>query len=225
MKQILFALLLLPALAQSQENETLYNRVHLSASAQTRLANDTIIVNLYAEEEGSSPTQLADIVNKKIQWGVALLKKHPRLRLQTSAYNTSPVYQQNRIKSWRVRQSITIESREMTETSELLAQLQSQLALQSMRFTVSPELKTSADDALIADALAAFGKRAQLVTEQLKRKAYKLVDINIATSGGNPVFYQRGEMSSMAMKSVTAPALEAGEQTIEVTVSGSIELE
>lgn len=225
MKKILFALMLLPALAQSHESETQYNRVHLSASAQTELANDTIIVSLYAEEEGGSPAQLADIVNKKIVWGVALLKKHPEIKFQTQAYSTNPVYQQNRIKSWRVRQSIELESQKIAETSELLGQLQSQLALQGLRFSVSPALQTKTDDALIAEALAAFGQRAQLVSDQLKRKGYKLVDINISTSGGNPVLFQRNEMSSMAMKSVAAPALEAGEQTVVVTVSGSIELE
>jgi predicted secreted protein len=224
MKKLLFALLLIPVLAQSQENESQYNRVHLSASAQTELANDTIIVNLYAEEEGSRPAQLADVVNKKILWAVALLKKHPKIKLQTSAYTTSPVYQKKLIKSWRLRQSIRLESREMTETSELLGELQTRLALQSMRFTVSPELKASTDDTLIAEALTAFGKRAQLITDQLKRKSYKLVDINIATSGRSPVLYQRDAVSSMAMKSVAAPAIEAGEQRMQVTVSGTIEL-
>lgn len=224
MKHLLLILLLLPALAQSHETETQYNRIYLSASAQTELANDTIIVSLYAEEEGSSPAQLAEIVNKKIQWAVALLKKHPQIQLQTAAYATNPVYQQNRIKSWRVRQSLELKSQDIAGTSELLAELQTRLALSNLRFAVSPELKTKTDDGLIAEALAAFGQRAQLVTDQLKRKAYKLVDVNIATAG-NPVNYQRFQMAEMAKSSLAAPALEAGEQTVQVTVSGNIELE
>ena len=98
MKTFLLALILIfPVLAQAHETETHYDRINLSASAQTRLANDTIVASLYAEEEGSSTAQLADIVNKKITWAVEAIKKHAQIKLQTSAYNTSPVYQKNKI--------------------------------------------------------------------------------------------------------------------------------
>ncbi len=224
MKQLWLMLLLLPALAQSHEIETQYNRIHLSTDGQTELASDTIISTLYAEEEGSSPAPLADTVNKKIQWAVTLLKKHPKIKLQTAAYTTSPVYQQNRIKSWRARQSIELESQDMAGTSELLGELQSRLVLSNLRFALSPEAKNKADDALIAEALAAFNKRAQLVTDQLKRKAYKLVGVNISTSG-QPIFRQQNFAMAALSKSATAPGVEAGEQTVQVTVSGGIELE
>ena len=225
MKKILFAcLFILPLLAQAHETETHYDRINLSASAQTRLANDTIVASLYAEEEGSNAALLADIVNKKIQWAIATVKQNPQIKLQTSAYTTSPVYQKNKIMSWRVRQTIALESLDMPKVSELLGVLQSRLALQGMHFTVSPELKNTTDDALINEAMAAFDARARLVSAQLKRKGYKIVDLNIATSG-NPGGYRRYEMHAMAMDSVSAPAIEGGEQDVQVTVSGSIELE
>ncbi|MGB5397031.1 MAG: SIMPL domain-containing protein [Gammaproteobacteria bacterium] len=221
---ILACLFILPVLAQAHETETHYDRINLSASAQSRLANDTLVASLYAEEEGSNAAQLADIVNKKIQWAITTLKQHPQIKLQTSAYTTNPVYQKNKIVSWRVRQTLQLESLDMAKVSELLGQLQSRLALQGMHFTVSPQLKNTTDDALISEALAAFEARAQLVTQQLKRKGYKIVDLNIATSG-SPGGYQRYGMRAMALESVAAPAIESGEQDVQVTVSGSIELE
>ena len=225
MKTFLLAFIfILPVLAQAHETETHYDRINLSASAQTRLANDTIVASLYAEEEGSSAAQLADIVNKKITWAVATVKPHAQIKLQTSAYNTSPVYQKNKIVSWRVRQTITLESRDMAKVSELLGELQTRLALQGMHFTVSAQLKNTTDDGLITEALDAFENRARLVTKQLRRKGYKIVDLNISTSG-NPGAYRRNDMRVMAMESVSAPSIEAGEQEVQVNVSGSIELE
>lgn len=217
-------LLLLPAFTAAHESETHYDHIQLSASAQTRLANDIILATLYAEEEGSQPTQLADIVNRKVQWAVALVKQHPQIRLQTSAYTTSPVYRSNKITAWRVRQTISLESQDMTAVSELLGELQQQLALQGMNFAVSPELRNQTDDALISDALAAFERRAKRVSDQLGRKGYRIVDLNISTSG-NAGMYQRFEVRAMAMDTIAAPTVEAGEQDVQVTVSGSIELE
>ena len=112
----------------------------------------------------------------------------------------------------------------MAKVSELLGELQSRLALQGMHFTVSPQLKNNTDDALITEALDAFENRARLVTKQLKRKGYKIVDLNISTSG-NPGAYRRHDMRAMSMESVSAPVIEGGEQDVQVSVSGSIELE
>ncbi len=216
-------LLLLPLQLHAHETESRYDRINLSASAQQQLQNDTLIATLYAEEEGSDAVQLADSVNKKIRWAVDFIKKHRQIKLQTSAYSTSPVYKNNKIIRWRVRQSITLETRDMTAGSELIGRLQNRLALQSMQFAVSPEARTRADDALISEALSAFERRAKLITEQLKRKRYKIVNINISTSGGARPY--RSYARAAVMESVAAPAIEAGEQTVQVNVSGNIELE
>jgi len=209
--------------ACAHDVESHYDRVHLSASAQQQIENDTIIATLYAEEEGSNPAQLADLVNKKIEWAVSLVKQHKDIKLQTNSYATNPIYNDKKISRWRVRQSIRLESRNMAKVSELLGQLQEKLALQGLQFAVSSALKTKTDDGLIADALSAFEKRASLVAKQLKRKAYKIVDINISTSGGARI--NRNYARTAMVESVAAPAVEAGDQTVQVTVSGSVELE
>lgn len=217
-------LLILPFQLMAHETETHYDRIHLSASAQQQIENDTIIATLYAEEEGSNVAQLANTVNKKINWAVDAVKKHSDIKLQTSAYSTHPVYHKSKINRWRVRQTVRLESQNMTKVSELLGQLQSKLALQGMHFAVSPELKNRTDDALITDALTAFEKRAEIVVKQLARSAYKIVSINIATSGGvRP--HRQFARTAMLAEAMDAPAVEAGEQTLQVTVSGHIELE
>lgn len=221
---ILFLFVLLPLPSIAHETETHYDRIHLSASAQQQVDNDTIIATLYAEEEGSTPSRLADSINKKIKRAVDTLKKHRDIKLQTNSYTTSPVYHKNKINRWRVRQSIRLESQNMAKVSELLGELQQTLALQGMHFAVSPQLKTQTDDALITEALAAFEQRANLIAKQLRRNAYKIVDINVSTAGGGRNYKNYARVAMME-SSVAAPAVEAGEQTMQVTVSGNIELE
>ncbi len=224
MKFLITSLLaMLPLLAVAHEQEDHYDRVHLSASAQTQVENDTAIATMYAMEEGSDASQLADLVNERITYAISIVQQHDAIKVRTSSYSTTPVYHNNKLTGWRVRQSIRLESQDMALVSKVLGELQPTLALQALNFAVSPQLKNSTDDALIADALKVFEQRAGNITEQLGRKNYKIVDINVATSGNH---YPRRSQEFAAMASdVAAPSIEAGEQTLQVTVSGQIEME
>jgi predicted secreted protein len=229
LSQKLKVLLLLSSLgintAWAHDDETHYDRIHLSASASAQLENDTMVVTVYAEEEGSAAAELSSMVNKRIRWGLDLVKVHPEIKHQTNAYSSSPIYSNKKIKGWRVRQSLRLESKDMALMSDVLGKLQTDLALQSMEFAISPASKNLQDEKLIDDALQAFADRAQRVVKKLGRNNYKIVDINITTSGisgGRPQY----QMRAMAMDSLeSAPAISAGEQTISVTVNGNIELE
>ena len=212
-----------PFLVTAHEQIDHYDRVNLSASAQTRVENDTVIATLYAQEEGSDAQQLANMVNERINQAIKLVKQHDAIKLQTSSYTSNPVYYKNKRTGWRVRQDIRLESRDMVLMSEVLGQLQKTLALQGMNFAVSPELKNRTDDELISEALKVFEQRANNITKQLRRKNYKIVDINVSTSANH---YARRSYELAAMASdVKAPSIETGEQTVKVTVSGQVEME
>jgi predicted secreted protein len=216
-------LFLLPVLALAHEHTEHYDRVHLSASAQTQIENDTVIATLYAQEEGGDSVQQANLVNERINQAIKLVKQHDAIKLQTSSYSTSPVYHNNKITGWRVRQSLRLESQDMTLMSDVLGSLQQTLSLQGINFAVSPGLKNKTDDGLINEALKVFEQRAKNITQQLRRKNYKIVDINVSTSGNH---YARRNYEVAAMAStIAAPAIEGGEQTIQVSISGEIELE
>ncbi len=215
---------LLATASHAHETETWYDRVSLSADASESVANDTIIATLYAEEQGSDATRLANMVNSSINAAIKRIKPYRDIKLETQSYTTSPLYHKNKVSGWRVRQSLSIESRNMALVSELLGELQQNLKLQSISFSVSPERQRQVDDALISEALAAFEARARLVVNKLKRRGYRIVDINISTSGGvQPIRpYAR---AAMMQAEAAAPAMEAGESSMRVTVNGTIELE
>lgn len=107
--------------------------------------------------------------------------------------------------------------------SEVLGDLQMTLALQRINFAVSPGLKNRTDDELIGEAFKVFEQRAKNITQQLRRKNYKIVDISVSTSVDH---YARRNYQVAAMASkVASPSIEAGEQTIQVSISGQIEME
>jgi len=209
----------------AHDDETHYDRIHLTANATAQLENDTMEVTVFAEEEGSEAAELASVVNKRIRWGIALIKQHPEIKHQTNAYSSNPIYNKNKIKGWRVRQSLKLKSQDMALMSDVLGELQKTLALQSMQFTISPDSRNRQDKELIDEALEAFKTRAKQIVKNLDRNNYKIVDINISTSGAGVVRPQYAVRSMMMDSVESSPAISAGEQTVSVTVNGSIELE
>jgi len=92
-----------------------------------------------------------------------------------------------------------------------------------LNYQISPELRNKTEEALIGKAIAAFSKRAQDITQQLGRKRYRLVSMQVNTSGiGNQPPIQL--MRARAELRQAAPAIEAGKQTLTLSVTGIIEL-
>lgn len=186
--------------------------------------NDTIIVTLYAQQEGIQVLPLTQQVNADVRWALDAVKADDRFRVQTGSYTTYPIYHADKVSGWRVRQTMTLEGTALDQVGDLLVTLQRRLAIQDMRFTVSAELRSRTDDELVAEALAAFQHRAELVAQRMKGKGYRIVEINLATGDGQPP-YQPVPRVMMMESASSAPAIASGEQAVRVTASGTIELE
>jgi predicted secreted protein len=219
---LLCLLLTLPL--QADENNLHYDQISLTAEASQETDNDTLVAVLSAHQEGSDPAALGNSVNRLISEAVAQAKKVPEIKLQTLGYQTSPRYQQQRLIGWRVKQSLRLQSRDGEKLSQLISRLQRKLALDSISYSISDELRRDVEERLISQALAAFQQRAQLITEQLGRKTFRLVDMQIHTSH-QPVSPMRMREGVMAMDAMATPSLEAGTQTLRVEISGRIELQ
>lgn len=212
--------------AHAHDTEALvYDQIDLTASAERQVDNDLLIASVFAEAEAQQQSVVADRVNQAVQWAVDKAKTVPTVKAQTTQYNTSPVYNNNTIKGWRARQSLQLESKDPKAFSDLIGQLQEKLGVESIGYSVSKESRDAAEQGLIDQALAQFQQRATLIARNLGRSGFRLVRINVGSGGGYapPIAY-RAEMR-MAKADVAAPALAAGVQTVNVTVSGTIQLE
>lgn len=209
----------------SHEAVKSYNQVSLEASASADVGNDTMIVSMYVQEEGSKAADLSNTVNGKINWALEKLKQHKKIKVETESYSTNPVYNKNQIVAWRVRQSIQLQSTDMSLMSEVLGELQEQLKLNGISFDVSREAREEKTQVLIDQALLAFNKRATQIAKNLKSASYKIVDIRVTTTN-NPVRYQYRGAAMMAESSTrVAPEIAKGDKTLTANVSGTIELQ
>lgn len=203
-----------------------YNRVTLNEAAQTEVENDLLVAVLSAQAEGRDAAAPADEVNRTIDWAVQMVKAQPTVRIQTLGYQTQPIYDKGAIRGWRVQQSLRLEGEDTRLLGELIARLQERLLVGSVGYELSDARRRERISALTALALQRFQARAEHVTQSLHRADYRLVRINIADAHDRPMPLARGmTMSSAAAEAAVAPMrLEAGTQTLVVTVDGEIEL-
>lgn len=200
-----------------------YDHVDLMVSAEQTIENDVLVATVFAEVEHNDQADAARQVNEAIQWAIDRARRVEGVELQTEQYHTRPVYANGRrIVGWVARQSLRLESRDAAALSELLGRLQERVAIQSVNYNLSREARDAAEEALIVEGLARFNERARLVANALDRSGFRIVRINVGSSGGGPVPFYR---ESMAAADAAAPPLEAGVQTVSVSISGTVELD
>lgn len=228
---VLVLALALSSSVYADEDDINYNQISLEASASAEVENDTMIVSLYVQEEGSKAVALSQRVNKTINWALEKLKQHKSIKVETESYSTTPVYSKNKIISWRVKQSIQLESKDMSLMSDVLGELQQQLKLNGISFDVSRDKREQQTRLLIDQALTAFNERATQISNKLrqnddKQESYKIVKINVSTSASAaPYRYKTGRVMMAEAAPAVAPEIAKGDQTLTVRVNGTIELE
>ena len=218
-------LLLTSNVSADDKRPTTYDHISLSVSAEKPVANDRIIAELYSEREGEEVSRIASQVNESITWALDLARSVQNVTAQTTNYFSQPVYREQTVVGWRVRQSIKLESQDATQLSQLIGDLQERLAIGSLSYNLSPGVRTKAEDELITQALASFQKRAQLITEQLGRSSFRIVQVDVITAGAPIQPRHSARMAAMeAADSPAPPAIESGVQLVHVRVNGTIEL-
>ena len=147
------------------------------------------------------------------------------VKTQSAGYQTTPVYDKNRVARWRVRQELRLESPDFAAATELVGKLQANLVVAGLTQSVSGESRRKAENALIAEALAAFDERARVVRDAMKAKGYRVRDLQLSSGGAPPRPMLAMASRALSAESVAQPAIEPGSTRILVTVSGTIQLQ
>lgn len=220
------AMALACAAATAQDRaETLFNLVSVSAQAEREVANDTLTAVMAVDSEGNDPVALADGTNRAMRDALKLAQAYRGVKARSLNYQTWPVYDKARIVRWRVRQELRLESREFAQATDLIGKLQATLVVSSLAVGLSSEARKQAENSLIAEALAAFHERAEIVRNVQKAKGYRVKDLQINAGGGAQPRMYAAQRGGIASASVAAPSVEPGASTIQVNISGTVQLQ
>ncbi|MES2871030.1 MAG: SIMPL domain-containing protein [Pseudomonadota bacterium] len=220
------ALASLPALAEGVN----YNQISLRAEASQEVPRDLMIVTLYTEAQNTDAAKLAAEITTAMNKAIGQAKQVKDVTLRQGSRNSYPIYDNKtqKITGWRERAELRLESADFAALSTLTGDLMQTLKMGNMQFTVSNTTRKASEDSLLKDAVNAFKVRAQLATDALGGKGYKIVNLNL-NSNGYPQPYMRSAMmmkaASPAMDAAPTPEVEAGTSEVSMSADGVIEVQ
>jgi len=205
----------------ADEEKVLFNRVYLDAQAERQVPNDEMRVVLATEHQGKSPADLAERVNRDMSWALDVVKSVKEVAAASGSYRTFPLYENNLIVGWSATQELELTSTSMSRLTELTGKLQERLQVRDMQFRPTKATRDQHQEELMEEALAAFKRRAEIVSRHMPTKDYRIVELHVNAGGGpQPVMYER---AMMKMDTGSQPAVEAGTSLLIVTVSGNVQ--
>lgn len=214
----------LPALA----DEARYNQISLRAEASQEVPRDLMSVTLYTEGQDADPAKLAGQVSDTLNKALAQARQVQGVTLRQGSRNSYPIYDEKgqAITGWRERAELRLESADFASLSKLTGDMLKSLKMASMDFAISPKTRKASEDALLKEAVDAFKGRAALATEAMGGKSYKVVSLNLNTSGFPQPFARAPMMMKAARSDVAAvtPDVEAGTSEVNITAEGTIEI-
>ena len=215
----------LPALAADQLH---YNQISLRAEVSQEVARDKKIVTLYTESQNTDPAKLAAEVTTIMNKALGEAREVKAVTLRQGSRNSYPIYdnKNQKLTGWRERAELRLESADFPALAKLTGELLNTLKMDNMDFAIADATRKSSEDALLKDAVAAFKARAQLATDALGGKGYKIVNLNFNTNG-YPMPYARNGgmmMKAAAMDSAPTPEVEAGTSQVSMSADGVIEV-
>ena len=216
------------ATAFAQPNEQLnYNVINVQAEAARKVSNDEMHAVLYIEKSNKQPAELASQITQLMNQAMALAKKYPQVKVETGSQTTYPIYdnENRKLKEWRGRAEIQIESTDFKAASQLIGELQQNFQTQSINFSVSDVQRKKVENELMVEASKNFQQRAQMLSQAWNKSGYNLINLNLNTNNQYPQpIMMRASMAKFSgAEAVDAQDVAAGESKITVNANGAIQ--
>lgn len=201
----------------------------MSGAAEIEVPNDEAALAFYLEVQDPDLAHAQSQLNQRVAAGVAALKRaDPKGQVETAGYGSYPVYQSGsgrKIIGWRVRQSVSVTTTDLTNLPQTVAAGQQQLALGSIEFRLSRAAREHVEGELIQRAIANVNARVAAAAQALNVPAARLrieeLNFGIPT-GGRPPPIPMARMA--AAEPVADPQLDAGRSLQQVSVSAKVRL-
>jgi predicted secreted protein len=202
--------------------------ISLQADTSRDVQNDEMQATLYSELTNANPTALARETTQVINGAMELAKGYPSVKVNSGAQSTYPIYNdKNKLTGWRSRAEIQLKTTDFKAGSELIAQLQANMQLDGVNFSVSAKQRQSVEDELLTEVSKNFRARAQILQTAWGATRYDLVSLNINTSSDEPRPYPMMMRAAKFASADAAPAqtVQSGNSKIHVTANGNIQLQ
>lgn len=215
--------------AQAQDQATPRNVVQLSASAQQEVVQDWLTVTLQARHQAPDAGTVQNQLKASIER--ALAHARPRaaradLTLSTGAFQVLPRYgRDGQVLGWQGSADLLLQGRDVAQVAALAGDTPG-MTVARMLFSLSREASQRLEAEVRQAAIARFKATAQQVAQDFGFAGYTLREVSVSEGGVAAPVQPRMLMAAEAkadMGQAPVPA-EPGRATVQVSVSGSVQL-
>jgi predicted secreted protein len=199
----------------------------IDATVSAAVLPDTAVITLVVEKQGADAAPLTTEVNQILARALTEAKATSGVQAATGNYNTQPRYDnKGQRNGWVVRAELILKAKEFGVLGTLAGKLAKDLQIAGNGFEISPELRTKEENLLIEKGIAAFRSKAQAATKAFGNASYVVREVAVGQIGGG--MPERPKMMMQARGAMMAAdasvPIEAGNQLLSLTVSGSVQM-
>jgi predicted secreted protein len=202
--------------------------VAMTGSAEIEVANDEALASFYLEVQDADLARAQAQVNQRMAEATAALKRaDARAEVQTSGYQSFPVYRDNTRKpvGWRVRQGVTLRTADLAALPRTVAAAQQHVALGGVDFRLSRAARDRVGAELIQQAIANLNSRIAAAAQamQVPPSRVRTEELDFGGRGfERPPMVAMARAAPMAADSMPEPQFEAGRSLQQLTVSARV---
>lgn len=213
----------------SAEPAPLTNVVQLSAQGFKEAPQDWLRMSLTTTRDGADAAGVQSQLRQALDTALAVARQASQpsaMEVRTGSFSLHPRYASNgKINGWQGTVELVLEGRDFTRISTTAGLIQT-LTVGSVGFSLSREAQRALEAEVQAMAIQQFKQRASDISKAFGFSGYTLREIAIsaADQGHGPVQPRLMRMqANVAMSDASVP-VEAGKSTVNVTVSGSVQM-
>jgi predicted secreted protein len=202
--------------------------VSVTGAATGTVQNDRMQAMVRVEAENANATAAGNEVNARMGKALARAKAVQGVEVKSAGYSTFQTWEKGKPSKWKVVQSLSLTSSDFPALASLITRLQDEdgLLVSGITFSIAPDTRRKAEDALTREAIRAWQQRAATATDALGYGSWRAGRVTV--SSGDMTVSPRPEMM---MRAQAAPAgappvaVEGGTTEITVTVTGDAQLD
>jgi len=204
------------------------NLVQLSATGAVEVQQDVLSIALNTTREAGDALVVQAQLKQVLDAALSEAKKSAvpgQLDVRTGNFSLYPRYgRDGKINGWQGSTELVIEGRDFARISTTAGKIQT-LTLGQVTFRLSREQQVRVEGEAQAQAISRFKTKAQEIAKDFGFGGFSLREVAINTGNDGEMPRPRAVMMSAKAMSSDAPVpVEAGRSTVQVTVSGTVQL-
>ena len=213
---------------QTSGREILQNVAQLSAVGLVEVQQDLLSISMSTTRDGADAAAVQTQLKQALDTALALAKQAAapgQMEVRTGNFSLNPRYgKDGKLNGWQGSTELVLEGKDFTRITTTAGKIQT-LTLANVSFALSREQRAKVEGEAQTLAIERFKAKAGEIAKGFGFSGYTLreVSINANDQGPSPRRFEMASQSKSAMADA-AVSVEAGNSTVLVNVSGSVQM-